>query len=80
MPARLPHYELMHPTLVREPFQRDGWVLRRRSTAGALSPTRTVTARPAQVEYELNYPEVHRTFRLHLGMGSPQASHAAPLP
>jgi hypothetical protein len=23
--------------------------------------------RPAQVEYELNYPEEHRTFRLHLG-------------
>jgi hypothetical protein len=22
---------------------------------------------PAQVEYELNYPEEHRTFRLHLG-------------
>jgi hypothetical protein len=22
---------------------------------------------PAQVEYELNYPDEHRTFRLHLG-------------
>jgi hypothetical protein len=26
MPATLPHYELMHPMLVREPFHRDGWV------------------------------------------------------
>jgi hypothetical protein len=26
MPATLPRYELMHSTLVREPFHRDGWV------------------------------------------------------
>jgi hypothetical protein len=26
MPATLPRYELMHPTPVREPFHRDGWV------------------------------------------------------
>jgi hypothetical protein len=25
------------------------------------------TIRRAQIEYELNYPDAHRTFRLHLG-------------